>query len=142
MVAKAKRGADGRFLKGTPAGPGRPCRETEQAYYNAFTLACSPQDLAAVVASMVGLAKAGDINAAKLVMGHALPAMVRMDLLIHVAPELQYRVAGAGRSATDVNATMLTRLHESIRRTRSGDQAARSYQPKKSDYEGRPTSQE
>jgi hypothetical protein len=116
MVARAKRGPDGRFLKGGGGGPGRPCRETEQAYFNAFTSACSPEDLAAVVATMVGLAKAGDINAAKLVMQHALPVQTRMELRNWIPEEEKYRVAGS--SPEEKSDEMLMRIVTKIKERR------------------------
>jgi N-acetylglucosamine kinase-like BadF-type ATPase len=121
MVSKTKpqRNANGTFAKGWKGGPGRPPREVELEYLAAFRQACSPADLAAVVATVVMLAKSGDMVAAKLLLSHALPISARLELLNFTPPELAYRVAGM--TASEVDNTMLRRLVDSIKDTRRRD---------------------
>ncbi len=72
------RGAGGRFAKGNVGGPGNPHAQKVAQLRSALLRAVSSGDLRAVVKKLVEMAKAGDVQAAKLViercLGPALPA--------------------------------------------------------------------
>ncbi len=54
------RTAAGKFAPGNPGGPGRPRRATERQYLAALSEVCTPDHWAAIVASAVRNAIAGD----------------------------------------------------------------------------------
>jgi hypothetical protein len=58
----------GRFLPGHKGGPGNPFARRSAAIRTAFLEAISPQDIRAIVRTLVGKAKAGNLMAAKLVL--------------------------------------------------------------------------
>ena len=59
---EAKRGAGGRFLKGTKGGPGRPKRAVEADYLRSLTDAVSLDEWRAMVLAVVEQAKQGDMR--------------------------------------------------------------------------------
>jgi hypothetical protein len=70
---------NGRFTLGNPGGPGNPFADRIQAYRRIFFEAVSVDDLYAIIRRVVGLAKLGDIAAAKVVLERAL-GRVELDL--------------------------------------------------------------
>jgi hypothetical protein len=62
------RDSRGRFLPGHQGGPGNPFARRSAAIRTAFLEAISPQDIRAIVRTLVEKAKAGDLVAAKLVL--------------------------------------------------------------------------
>lgn len=71
-----KRGARGRFVKGTKPGPGRPRRQTEVEYLTTMREAISLQDWADMCRAMVRRAKAGDVQAFACLCKFSLPAVM------------------------------------------------------------------
>lgn len=65
MADKQNRDTKGRFVKGSPGGPGRP--RGERAYLDAMLNAVSLDDWQKATAKMLTLAQAGDVNAFKAV---------------------------------------------------------------------------
>lgn len=70
--ATSTRDANGRFLPGCAPGPGRPKRDREAAWQEAFGNALPPDELAAVIAAMLTRAKSGSVSAARLLLEHAV----------------------------------------------------------------------
>jgi hypothetical protein len=68
----ADRDADGRFAKGNPGGPGNPYARQVAALRREALAAVTPDDIHAIIAKMIELARAGDVAAAKLVLGYAV----------------------------------------------------------------------
>jgi hypothetical protein len=62
----------GRFTKGNPGGPGNPFARRTAQMRRALTMAVSEEDIAAVAAQMLEQAKAGDVAAAKLLLGYVI----------------------------------------------------------------------
>jgi hypothetical protein len=58
----------GRFLPGHQGGPGNPFARRSAAIHTAFLEAISPQDIRAIVRTLVAKATAGDLVAAKLIL--------------------------------------------------------------------------
>jgi hypothetical protein len=117
------RDARGRFIPGHDVvSPGRPCRVVEKEFLAAFHRGCPPSELEAVTAKLVELALAGDVNAARLLLSHALPLSARVELMTE-PPTEPYRVAG--QRASQTNNEMAKRLMASIKRTRERDAATR-----------------
>jgi len=116
-MVSAGRNANGTFSKGWKGGPGRPAKEVERDYLLAFRSACSPQDLAEVVATVLRVAKSGDMVAARLLLNYCLPLQARIDLFNHVDPEDAYRVAGS--TTEEVTNEMLTRIVNKIKENRA-----------------------
>lgn len=85
MSEVATRTSAGQFSK--IAGPGRPSRQVEQAYLEAFRGGCTAEDITAIVKNMVEFAKAGDVNAAKLILDRALPKNRLEDALKDLSGE-------------------------------------------------------
>jgi len=63
-----KRDGNGRFVRGTAPGPGRPA-----GWARAFRRACSEDDVEEIVRALVSAAKAGDLKAAELILRRAVP---------------------------------------------------------------------
>lgn len=75
------RDAKGRFAPGNVGGPGNPLA-ARVAKLRAELLSCvTLADMRAIIRKMVELAKAGDIQAAKLVFDRTLGACIEADLL-------------------------------------------------------------
>jgi hypothetical protein len=62
----------GRFAKGNAGGPGNPFARRTAQMRRALTMAVSEEDIAAVAAQMLEQAKAGDVAAAKLLLGYVI----------------------------------------------------------------------
>jgi hypothetical protein len=69
----------GRFTLGNSGGPGNPFADRIQSYRKVFFEAVSADDLYAIIRRVVGLAKVGDIAAAKVILERAL-GRVEIDL--------------------------------------------------------------
>ena len=118
------RDARGRFLPGNQVGRrgGRPPREMERQYLEAFQAGCSPERLAKIVAAVAAKAEAGSLEAAKLILRHAMPAW---PLRVELASDAEeYRVAGL--TAAEVNQQMLKRLIDKIRERREYEASLRA----------------
>jgi|Tabmets5t2r1_1033131.scaffolds.fasta_scaffold104899_1 hypothetical protein len=74
------RDARGRFAPGHQGGPGNPLARRSAAIRTAFIEAISPQDIRAIVRTLVAKATAGDLVAAKLIL---LWAIGRPDDPVH-----------------------------------------------------------
>jgi hypothetical protein len=94
----------------------------EKEFLAAFHRGCPPSELEAVTAKLVELALARDVNAARLLLSHALPLSARVELMTE-PPTEPYRVAG--QRASQTNNEMAKRLMASIKRTRERDAATR-----------------
>lgn len=66
------RDAGGRFLPGNSGGPGNPHARAAARLRSAMLAAVSEQDVCEIVGRIVADAKAGDLNAAKLVFAYAI----------------------------------------------------------------------
>jgi len=75
------RDARGRFAPGNPGGPGNPFAKRVGRLRTALLRAVSPDDLRAVVAKMVAMAKSGDVAAAKLVLERTMGPPQPIDVL-------------------------------------------------------------
>jgi hypothetical protein len=67
MVMGAHRDDEGRFLRGHPGGPGRPCRVVEQEYLAALADAVPLSRWKKIVARAVADAEAGDPKALRFI---------------------------------------------------------------------------
>lgn len=67
-----KRGAGGKFAKGTAPGPGNPHAKQTAAIREALFKALTPKELSAVVKALLREAKAGDIAAIKEIFDRTL----------------------------------------------------------------------
>jgi hypothetical protein len=66
------RDASGRFTKGNPGGPGNPFARQVAALRREALAAVTPEDVRAIMAKLVELARAGDVPAAKLVLAYTV----------------------------------------------------------------------
>ena len=114
------RDSRGRFQEGTAAGPGRPQRETEQRYLDAFRQGLPPEKLAEVVSKLSELAINGDVHAARTLLQFALPIQARLELLNQSSSE-PYRVAGC--TPEETNFRMVRRIMNRIEENRKRDKA-------------------
>src|SRR4051812_40424171 len=71
-TAEAGRNGNGEFKVGNPGGPGNPFGRRVAVLRRALLEALSEADLAAIVQALVVRAKAGDVQAAKLVLAYAV----------------------------------------------------------------------
>ena len=69
----AKRDDKGRFLKGTPGGPGRPPRAVERAYLDATIGSVSLADWSDIIGKAVEQARDGDDRARAFLAKYLLP---------------------------------------------------------------------
>jgi len=76
-----ERDAQGRFVNGNPGGPGNPLAAHVAALRKALFDAVTPQALKDVVKALLGAAKAGDVQAAKLLLTYTLGRPLESDLL-------------------------------------------------------------
>lgn len=67
-----KRGAGGKFAKGTAPGPGNPHAKQTAAIREALFKALTPKELGAVVKALISAAKSGDIAAIKELLDRTL----------------------------------------------------------------------
>lgn len=108
------RDASGRFAPGNSFGRGRPRREVEQEYLQAFVDGCPPNELRAIVAMLTQKSIKGNLDAARLLLRHAMPAQqLRLEL---ASQHAEYRVAG--RSPAEGMAEMLERLQRKLQERR------------------------
>jgi hypothetical protein len=63
---------NGRFLKGNPGGPGNPYAKKIAALRGAMLSVVTEKDMKSICTTLVGLAKQGDVAAAKFVFGYVL----------------------------------------------------------------------
>ena len=82
MTDKTDRDERGRFLPGNPGGPGRPPNTRE--HRAAMVQAVTPKDIAAIMQALVDRAKAGDVQAAKIVLERFFGRPADGDLLERV----------------------------------------------------------
>ena len=75
------RDAGGRFAKGNPGGPGNPLAAKVGRLREAAFDAVSEADMRAVLAKLVEQAKAGDIQAAKVLLDRCLGRTLEADLI-------------------------------------------------------------
>lgn len=87
-----RRDASGRFAPGNAGGPGNPYAKQVGALRSAMIGAVRPEDLAAVTAKLVTLAKAGNIPAIREVLDRTLGKPVQADLIERIE-ELERVVA-------------------------------------------------
>ena len=71
----------GRFLPGNPGGPGNPYARRVAALRGAMLEAVTEEDMGAILAKLVELAKAGNVPAAKEVLDRCLGRTLEADLL-------------------------------------------------------------
>ena len=88
------RGTNGQFLPGNPGGPGSPHVKKVAALRAAMFKAVHVADLRAVIRKLVELAKAGDVQAAKVVLERLLGPAVPIDYEERLA-ELEQHLAQA-----------------------------------------------
>lgn len=87
-----QRDASGRFARGNAGGPGNPYAKQVGALRSAMIGAVTPDDLAAVMAKLVTLAKAGSVPAIREVLDRTLGKPVQADLIERIE-ELERLVA-------------------------------------------------
>lgn len=71
-VPAGHRGANGRFLRGNPGGPGNPYARQAALLRGALHAALGPEDVEDVARAMIARAIDGDVAAAKLVLAYAV----------------------------------------------------------------------
>lgn len=74
------RGTNGRFLPGNRLAKGNPAARRAQALRFALMRAVTPADLTTIVAKLIELAAAGDVQAAKLILDRVLGPAVPIDI--------------------------------------------------------------
>jgi hypothetical protein len=74
------RATNGQFTRGNGGGPGNPFAKQVAALRSVLMEKCSPEDLGEIVTKLVALAKAGDLQAAKLILDRTLGKTVTVDL--------------------------------------------------------------
>ena len=105
------RDQNGRFAPGNTIGRrGRPRREIETAYLQSFVDGCPDTLLEQIVAKLCQQALAGQIQASKLLLQHAMPdRQLRIEL---ASNDESYRVAGQTPEAG--LAEMLDRINKKV----------------------------
>ena len=83
-AANGRDGATGRFVAGNKCARGNPFARRVAELRQAVLDAVGPEDVKAVVAALLVLAKAGDVPAAKLVLDRALGPCEAADVLARV----------------------------------------------------------
>lgn len=73
----ADRGADGRFVKGNPGGPGRPPKEREEKYYEILLNTVTFADWKEIIQKAAAQAKKGDATARKWLSDYIVGAPVQ-----------------------------------------------------------------
>lgn len=74
------RGTNGRFLPGNRIATGNPIARQAQQLRCALMEAVKPDDLTRIVARLIALAEAGDVQAAKLILDRVLGPPVPIDV--------------------------------------------------------------
>jgi hypothetical protein len=77
----ADRGPGGRFAAGNSGGPGNPHAQHVGRLRSALLSAITPQDMEAIVARLVELAKAGEMPAIRELLDRVLGKPVEADLI-------------------------------------------------------------
>ena len=90
--ANGGRDTRGRFGKGNPGGPGNPNAKKVAELRSTLLGAVSAADMRAVVKKLVGLAKGGDVTAAKVVLERLLGPPLPVDVEDRLA-ELEQRLS-------------------------------------------------
>lgn len=75
------RDAAGRFVQGNPGGPGNPYAKRVAALREAMLAAVTEEDIGAILAKLVELARSGNVQAAKEVLDRCLGRPLEADLL-------------------------------------------------------------
>lgn len=75
----------GRFARGNKSGRGNPLAGRVQRLRAALVAAVKPQDLRAVIAGLVTAAKAGDVQAAKLLLDRVCGPAAALDLELRLS---------------------------------------------------------
>ncbi|MCH8269929.1 MAG: hypothetical protein IH985_01780 [Planctomycetes bacterium] len=91
------RNPGGRFVYGNPGGPGNPHAAQVARLRAALLAAVSEQDMTAIIARLVQLAKDGDVRAIKELLDRTLGRPVEADLLERLSA-LEARAAQSGLS--------------------------------------------
>ncbi len=78
--ANGERAANGRFLPGCKPGPGNPLARKANQLRAALSKAVTAADVRAIAKKLIELAKAGDVQAAKLVYDRSLGPCEAFDL--------------------------------------------------------------
>jgi len=78
---RANRDAGGRFAAGNAGGPGNPHARKVAKLRAALLQAVKPADLRGVVEKLLGSAKAGDVQAAKLIIDRVLGPPLPSDII-------------------------------------------------------------
>ncbi|MBL8860702.1 MAG: hypothetical protein JNK02_01720 [Planctomycetes bacterium] len=86
------RAGNGQFAAGNPGGPGNPYARQVAALRAAMLAAVSPEDLHAVVAKLVDLAKGGNVPAIREVLDRTLGKPIEADLLVRLE-DIENRLA-------------------------------------------------
>ncbi len=94
MVAMATRDPQGRYLKGSSGGPGRPAASVEESYLAAFRKACSPVEVEAITRKLVAMAKKGNTKAAGILFARILPERLIVEELLRHSDDHNLRVGG------------------------------------------------
>jgi hypothetical protein len=100
-ASEGERDARGRFVAGNKGGPGNPFGRRTAQLRKAMIAAVNDDDLQAIMAKMVELAKSGDVAAAKLVLAYAVgrPAEAADPDRVDVEEFQLYQQASAGAEA-------------------------------------------
>lgn len=77
----AERDTKGRFTAGNQIGKGRPIGSKVDRLRRAMISAVTPDDIREIISVLIGLAKAGDLTAAKIVLDRVLGSPVPIDLM-------------------------------------------------------------
>jgi hypothetical protein len=91
----SSRDAGGRFTKGNPGGPGNPFARQVAALRREALAAVTPEDVRAIMAKLVELARTGDVPAARLVLAYTVgkPAPTANPDMLDVEEWDQFRKA-------------------------------------------------
>ncbi len=112
--ATTGRTSNGQFAAGNRYGRGRPRREVERAYLEAFVGGCSAKQLEKIVGKLTAKALDGNLDAIKLLLRYAMPQQsLRLQLASH---EEEYRVAG--KSPAEGMAAMMQRITAKVQERR------------------------
>lgn len=81
VIGSDHRDAAGRFTAGNPGGPGNPSAAKVAKFRAALLAAVTEDDITAIVAKLVQLAKAGDIDAARLILDRLMGKPIQPSLV-------------------------------------------------------------
>ena len=79
-----ERDTKGRFTAGNRIGKGRRIGSRVNKLRRAMLEAVTPDDIREIISVLVGLAKAGDLTAAKIVLDRVLGSPVPIDLIVRL----------------------------------------------------------